>query len=206
MPIDSISPIISRLRQQRYKNEWRRRKRAEFRDANPLPLSPRKAAQTIGKTRYFTGKPCPAGHIAERLVSSGGCIICAAIRRQRMLSPTVEKKRQYRHHYSITHSVQITDRVRRWRRHNQARARQLNRISSNRYRARRSNPVWANQQAIADVYDACPAGMHVDHIVPLNGITVDGYPICGLHVPWNLQYLTREQNIRKRNRMQPEEH
>src|SRR5882672_4516842 len=33
-------------------------------------------ARAIGLTRYFTGKPCKCGHIAERLVSNAHCVSC----------------------------------------------------------------------------------------------------------------------------------
>jgi len=64
-----------------------------------------------------------------------------------------------------------------------------------------ANPDWADQKEIARIYAARPKGYHVDHIVPLNGLTYEGYEVCGLHVPWNLQYLTAEENLRKNNRM-----
>lgn len=56
-------------------------------------------------------------------------------------------------------------------------------------------PKWANLDKIKEIYDNCPAGYHVDHIIPLNGKNVSG-----LHVETNLQYLPAIDNIRKSNK------
>lgn len=40
----------------------------------------RKAALAAGLTRYFTGRPCKHGHVAERTASNGECFVCAEIR------------------------------------------------------------------------------------------------------------------------------
>ncbi len=55
-------------------------------------------------------------------------------------------------------------------------------------------PIWANMDKIQEIYCNCPDGYHVDHIVPLRGNNVSG-----LHVEYNLQYLTAEQNLIKSN-------
>jgi hypothetical protein len=41
-----------------------------------MEIITRKQAQQQGLTRYFTGKPCKNGHIAERQTSKGVCVDC----------------------------------------------------------------------------------------------------------------------------------
>lgn len=57
-----------------------------------------------------------------------------------------------------------------------------------------ASPSWVDHKTIQEIYKNCPPDHHVDHIIPLINENV-----CGLHVPWNLQYLTAEQNLVKSN-------
>jgi hypothetical protein len=61
-------------------------------------------------------------------------------------------------------------------------------------------PKWVNLEEILQIYAQCPVGYHVDHIVPLKGL-INNRPVTGLHVPWNLQYLTPQENQRKHCRI-----
>lgn len=67
----------------------------------------RAEAMALGLPRYFTGKPCRHGHVAERLVSARSCCDCDRLRlsslgykerrRQHRAKPeTKESRRQYR--------------------------------------------------------------------------------------------------------------
>lgn len=61
-------------------------------------------------------------------------------------------------------------------------------------------PKWLSKEQkrqMRDFYKNRPVGMEVDHIIPLQGENVSG-----LHVPWNLQYLTEFENISKHNKFE----
>lgn len=57
-----------------------------------------------------------------------------------------------------------------------------------------ATPKWIDVEAMCEFYANRPDGHHVDHIVPLRGKNV-----CGLNVPWNLQYLPAKVNRAKGN-------
>lgn len=72
----------------------------------------------------------------------------------------------------------------------------------------RAMPAWADRDAIRQFYReaarlSAETGIphEVDHIVPLRSSVV-----CGLHVPANLQCLTKSQNSAKRNAFNPDAH
>lgn len=61
-----------------------------------------------------------------------------------------------------------------------------------------ATPKWLTKKQLNEIkliYLNCPKGYEVDHIIPLSHKEVRG-----LHVPWNLQYLTKEENRVKHNK------
>jgi hypothetical protein len=83
--------------------------------------------------------------------------------------------------------------LKQWFADNPGRRRAIN--AARRAAKKQACPSWVDRRALLDVYAACPEGLTVDHIVPLQNKIV-----CGLHVPWNLQYLTQAENLSKGNR------
>jgi hypothetical protein len=56
----------------------------------------RETARFRGLLRYYTGKPCKNGHIAERFTSNGRCIECQNIQRHPITSAAKERIKKWR--------------------------------------------------------------------------------------------------------------
>lgn len=58
------------------------------------PRFARRKAKLAGETRYWTGKPCPHGHMAKRMTTSGRCVDCNAndkiVKRDQILAQSKE--------------------------------------------------------------------------------------------------------------------
>ena len=192
-------------------------------DTANLPKT-RKEAQALGAKYYFTGEPCKHGHVAPRK-TKGACIECLKVEWEQGNIKRAEYFRQYNQsdagkkakeeYYKKNRSAVIAraqarsaDTVRlyktRYKDKNPDVYRAL--VNFRRRRFRDATPKWLTKEdkrAIRQLYlDAMTAtritGVQyvVDHDYPLNGET-----ICGLHVPKNLKIMTREENLRKSNKL-----
>lgn len=87
-------------------------------------------------------------------------------------------------------------RSRKWLENNRELARAI--VSSRRRRLRKATPKWLSvfdKRYIRSIYmQARFLNMEVDHIIPLKGKNVSG-----LHVPWNLQIISKKDNCMKGN-------
>ncbi len=192
----------------------------------------RSEAVATGGLYYFTGKPCRRGHQAVRLASSGHCRECvreyqsrpdvklkykgrqseynksperraAARERARKKLSTEEGRRKHREQVKRSMrkpevKAKIREIQKRYLRSPKGKA-AIKRAGMKRRAVKLGAfPKWADVSALNAFVNGCPKGCHVDHIIPLQGATV-----CGLHCVENLQYLSREENSAKHNRIDP---
>lgn len=180
----------------------------------------RKEAQETKATHYFTGLPCKHGHIALRK-TKGTCMDCLKIEweetnAKRALLPKSEaSKKAGKKYYENNKEVvklralsrspeDITKYRKTWKKANPELV--LANDKHRRTKHKQATPKWLTQEhktAIKQFYlDAMLVSKvtgvpyAVDHIVPLRGELVSG-----LHVPWNLAVITREENSKKSNKI-----
>lgn len=186
----------------------------------------RAEAFALGSSFYFTGKPCKHGHLDKRHVRDGcrGC--CRAKESARAKTPLGKarsraKGSRYRktEHGKTARALQEKKRLDRiradpvlfeaYRGKQRERKRRYNLTPSGRAYLRRKSflkeekiriatPKWCDKSSIDQFVVGCPAGHHVDHIIPLRGKFV-----WGLNIPENLQYLPATENLSKSNKVDP---
>jgi len=177
----------------------------------------RAEAKAEGKTRYYTGRPCLHGHVAERQTSNGTCVVCLKERnlqwqkdnpdkvylnQKSYLARNPEKRKLWMDKYLQENGDKRRAYSRSWRLLNPDKnaAKQKRREAAKSHRS----PPWLSEKhhqemndmywLAADLKRVSGESYHVDHIIPLQGKHVSG-----LHVPWNLQILPADINLRKSN-------
>lgn len=189
----------------------------------------REQAKLEGLVRYPSHVPCRNGHVGERYVRMNNCVEC---QRRRDQSPEKLSENRIRaREWAKKHPDRFKSRTlawrkanphkvkeyrNKWREANIDRARALSRAQAIKYRRARpdlkrhyqalretrksgATPRWVDTSDLKAIYRNAPSGMSVDHIIPIANSLV-----CGLHVPWNLQYLSPVDNSRKKNKFQPQ--
>ena len=192
-------------------------------DTTNLPKT-RQEAKDTGAKYYFTGEPCKHGHIAPRK-TKGACVECLKVE----WKEAAEKRAGYFREYNKREDVK--DRKNEWYEANKeqviqaaaTRPLEVKRVyqkawkerntvwvradtKARRRKHRLATPIWLTQQQKSEIRQLYQIAITmtkttgeqyvVDHIVPLRSEVV-----CGLHVPWNLRVIPRQENLLKSNKL-----
>ena len=192
-------------------------------DTSTLPKS-RAEAKAAGAKHYFTGEPCKHGHLAPRK-TKGACIECLRVDWEKRNVARAEYFRQYNQRDAVRNRkndwyIANRDKVIRaaatrpaaamreyrnaWKRNNVLQVRADTKARRRKHRL--ATPKWLTRRQKGEIRQLYQIAMTmtqttgeqyvVDHIVPLRSEFV-----CGLHVPWNLRVITREENLIKSNQL-----
>jgi 5-methylcytosine-specific restriction endonuclease McrA len=192
-------------------------------DTANLPKT-RAEAKATGAKYYFTGDPCKHGHIAPRK-TKGSCVDCLKAEWNQALETRADYYREYnksgagqkakKGYYERNRDAVIArafDRPtgeksaakRKYKQANPDLYKEL--VSVRRRRFRDATPKWLSAEQKMEIrlkyrlaieLSRSTGVRHaVDHVIPLQGEDV-----CGLHVPWNMEVITQEENLKKYNKL-----
>lgn len=183
-----------------------------------MKIISRKQALAAGSTRYFTGKPCSNGHVAERLVSIYSCCECdrerAALRRaedpaknrattRAWYEANRDRHREHGRRSYARNKGRFLEAAKAYRANNPEKLRAA--ASRRRARVNQSVPAWfgeLDQLVWEEAAALCilrervtKIAWHADHMIPLASSKA-----TGLHVARNCQVIPERLNLTKSNR------
>ena len=192
-------------------------------DTTNLPKT-RAEAKATGAKYYFTGEPCKHGHVAPRK-TKGACVDCLKVEWEKGNQTRAEYFRSYnqseagqkakKQYYERNRdaviaraqsrdTVTVTGYKNTYKEKNPDLYKEL--VSLRRRRFRQATPAWLTAEQKMEIRMKYRLAIEmsrrtgvryaVDHIVPLQGENV-----CGLHVPWNLDVVTQDENLKKSNKL-----
>jgi hypothetical protein len=188
-----------------------------------LPTT-RAEAKKTGSKYYFTGQPCKHGHIAPRK-TKGACVEClkaewaqASVTRANYFAKYnkseagQEAKRGYYERNKEVVKARAQARPAEEKHFHRKKHKAANPelykelTNARRRRFRDATPKWLTAEHKMEIRLKYRLAIElsrklgvpyaVDHIIPLQGEDV-----CGLHVPWNMEVITQEQNLKKSNKL-----
>jgi len=192
-------------------------------DTTNLPRT-RKEAQASKAKYYFTGEPCKHGHVAPRK-TKGSCVDCLKVEWKEAAEKRADYFREYNKREDVkdrkndwyeAHKEQVIQaaatrplEVKRiyqkaWKERNTTWVRAD--TKARRRKHREATPPWLTREQKGQIRELYKIAITmtkttgeqyvVDHIIPLRSEVV-----CGLHVPWNLRVVPRQENLLKSNKL-----
>lgn len=174
------------------------------------------AAARQSGSRHFQSEqgPCKHGHPPIRVITGKqtACAFCKKIAKRQYhdhkyktdpdyRDKLIQKNEEYRSKNidEVREKDRLRDKTPKRRLYNKIRKHR------NRKRLKAATPPWLTFEHLSAIdyfygeairlTEETGVAHEVDHIEPLNGVDR-----CGLHVPWNLRVITKEENMKKSNK------